>query len=414
MQELRELADTERVILAAAALEGEEAALESLDELEALAETAGAQVVGRIVQYRDSIAPGSYFGRGKIEELAAMAQALEADSVIFDDELSPAMQRNLEKELPCRVVDRTVLILDIFAGRAFSAEGKIQVELAQLQYRMTRLAGSGTALSRLGGGIGTRGPGEKKLETDRRMIRTRISRLKAELKEIKKHRQLLQEGRAHHALPQAALVGYTNTGKSTLLHTLTGADVLRENKLFATLDPTTRKLVLPEGDEVLLTDTVGFIRKLPHHLVNAFRSTLETAGYSDILLHVVDSSSPQMEKQMAAVYDTLQMLGIQDKKIITVFNKSDLVPPSPVHLHDPQADRTIRLSAKTGEGIGKLLEAVSDCIHEDQILIERRFSYREAGKLDLIRRYGRLVKEEYLDEEIYVKAYVPEEIYGRV
>ena len=327
MQELRELADTERVILAAAALEGEEAALESLDELEALAETAGAQVVGRIVQYRDSIAPGSYFGRGKIEELAAMAQALEADSVIFDDELSPAMQRNLEKELPCRVVDRTVLILDIFAGRAFSAEGKIQVELAQLQYRMTRLAGSGTALSRLGGGIGTRGPGEKKLETDRRMIRTRISRLKAELKEIKKHRQLLQEGRAHHALPQAALVGYTNTGKSTLLHTLTGADVLRENKLFATLDPTTRKLVLPEGDEVLLTDTVGFIRKLPHHLVNAFRSTLETAGYSDILLHVVDSSSPQMEKQMAAVYDTLQMLGIQDKKIITVFNKSDLVPP---------------------------------------------------------------------------------------
>ena len=414
MQELRELADTERVILAAAALEGEEAALESLDELEALAETAGAQVVGRIVQYRDSIAPGSYFGRGKIEELAAMAQALEADSVIFDDELSPAMQRNLEKELPCRVVDRTVLILDIFAGRAFSAEGKIQVELAQLQYRMTRLAGSGTALSRLGGGIGTRGPGEKKLETDRRMIRTRISRLKAELKEIKKHRQLLQEGRAHHALPQAALVGYTNTGKSTLLHTLTGADVLRENKLFATLDPTTRKLVLPEGDEVLLTDTVGFIRKLPHHLVNAFRSTLETAGYSDILLHVVDSSSPQMEKQMAAVYDTLQMLGIQDKKIITVFNKSDLVPPLPVHLHDPQADRTIRLSAKTGEGIGKLLEAVSDCIHEDQILIERRFSYREAGKLDLIRRYGRLVKEEYLDEEIYVKAYVPEEIYGRV
>ena len=414
MQELRELADTERVILAAAALEGEEAALESLDELEALAETAGAQVVGRIVQYRDSIAPGSYFGRGKIEELAAMAQALEADSVIFDDELSPAMQRNLEKELPCRVVDRTVLILDIFAGRAFSAEGKIQVELAQLQYRMTRLAGSGTALSRLGGGIGTRGPGEKKLETDRRMIRTRISRLKAELKEIKKHRQLLQEGRTHHALPQAALVGYTNTGKSTLLHTLTGADVLRENKLFATLDPTTRKLVLPEGDEVLLTDTVGFIRKLPHHLVNAFRSTLETAGYSDILLHVVDSSSPQMEKQMAAVYDTLQMLGIQDKKIITVFNKSDLVPPSPVHLHDPQADRTIRLSAKTGEGIGKLLEAVSDCIHEDQILIERRFSYREAGKLDLIRRYGRLVKEEYLDEEIYVKAYVPEEIYGRV
>ena len=290
---------------------------ESLDELGELAATAGAAVAGRIIQNREAVHPGTYIGKGKIEEVKGLLYALNANGVICDDELSPAQMNNLERELECKVMDRTLLILDIFAGRAVSSEGKIQVELAQLRYRAARLVGLRESLSRLGGGIGTRGPGEKKLETDRRLIRTRISALKAELAQVEKHRELIRGKRSRGNLKTAAIVGYTNAGKSTLLNTLTGAGILAEDKLFATLDPTTRSMELPNGEKVLLTDTVGFIRKLPHNLIEAFKSTLEEAKYADIIVHVVDVSNPDYEQQMSTVYATLKQLGVEGKPVIT-------------------------------------------------------------------------------------------------
>ena len=324
MAELIDLKELEeRVILIAVSTSDEDDTRQSLDELEELADTAGAVTVDKIVQNRERIHPGTYLGKGKIEEVRERVFELGATGVICDDELSPAQLRNLENALDTKVMDRTMVILDIFASHAVTSEGKIQVELAQLKYRAARLVGLRNSLSRLGGGIGTRGPGEKKLEVDRRLIHDRIGQLKAELLEVKRHREVARKQRDRNYTLSAAIVGYTNAGKSTLLNKLTGAGILAEDKLFATLDPTTRGMELPSGQKILLTDTVGFIRKLPHHLIEAFRSTLEEARYSDIILHVVDCVSPQMDSQIHIVYETLRKLEIKDKTIVTVFNKID-------------------------------------------------------------------------------------------
>ena len=382
---------------------------ESLDELGELAATAGAYVAGRIIQNREAIHPGTYIGKGKIEEVKGLLYALNANGVICDDELSPAQMNNLERELECKVMDRTLLILDIFAKRAVTSEGKIQVELAQLRYRSARLVGLRSSLSRLGGGIGTRGPGEKKLETDRRLIRNRISALKQELSQVEKHRELLRSRRAAGNLKTAAIVGYTNAGKSTLLNTLTDADVLEEDQLFATLDPTTRMLELSNHQNLMLTDTVGFIRKLPHHLVDAFKSTLEEAKYADFIIHVVDASNPQWDAQMHVVYMTLQDLGVVDKKILTVFNKCDRITGEEI-LQDFRADKTLRISAKTGMGLDTLKEVFEDMLRDGKVLLKHTFPYEKAGEIQKIRKYGELLKEEYTPEGIYVEAYVPPEL----
>ncbi len=402
----------ERVILVAVQTSEYEDVEESLDELAELAQTAGAETLAKVIQNREAVHPGTYVGKGKIEEIKSLVLALGATGVICDDELSPAQMNNLERELECKVMDRTLLILDIFAGRAITSEGKIQVELAQLRYRSSRLVGLRESLSRLGGGIGTRGPGEKKLEMDRRLIRNRISALKEELSQVEKHRELIRTKRSRGNVKTAAIVGYTNAGKSTLLNTLTGADVLSEDKLFATLDPTTRQLVLEDGQQILLTDTVGFIRKLPHHLVEAFKSTLEEAKYADYIIHVVDASNPQAEVQMHIVYETLRQLGATGKKIITLMNKQDLAAQEQVR--DLHADYTLKISAKTGQGLDELKKVLEDILSEDQIYIERLFPYNEAGKIQLIREYGQLLEEEYTAEGIAVKAKVPRDIYGQL
>lgn len=403
----------ERVVLVGVQLNDGEDTAESLEELRELAATAGAVTVGSVIQNREAVHPGTYIGKGKIEEVRSLVLAMDATGIICDDELSPAQLNNLERELECKVMDRTLLILDIFASRAVTSEGKIQVELAQLRYRAARLVGLRESLSRLGGGIGTRGPGEKKLETDRRLIRTRISALKQELSQVERHRRLLRSGRARGNLKTAAIVGYTNAGKSTLLNRLTGADVLSEDKLFATLDPTTRQLTLRDGQQILLTDTVGFIRKLPHHLVEAFKSTLEEAKYADYIIHVVDASNPQAEMQMHVVYETLRDLEALGKPTITLLNKQDLTE-SREQIRDFRADETIKISAKTGEGLEELDRVLSTFLAEGQVYIERLFPYREAGRMQLIREYGQLLEEEYTDAGIAVKARVPREIYYRL
>ena len=403
----------ERVILVGVSLADSDDAEQSLDELEELARTAGALCVGRVLQKREQMHPATYLGRGKTGELKDLIWETQADGIICDDELSPAQIGNLKDELGVKIMDRTLLILDIFAARASTSEGKIQVELAQLKYRQSRLTGLGTSLSRLGGGIGTRGPGEKKLEMDRRLIKGRISQLTRELKEVKRHRQLTRESRAKSRIPVIAIVGYTNAGKSTLLNALTGAGILAEDKLFATLDPTTRNLKLPGGQEVLLTDTVGFIRKLPHHLIEAFKSTLEEAKYADLLLHVVDASNPQMDQQMHVVYETLRELEASDKPVITAFNKKDRFVGEYAP-RDFQAERTAFISAKTGEGVEELLACVEDVLREQKVEIEQIYPYSDAGKIQLIRKYGELEKEEYTQEGIYVRAYVPVDVYGKL
>lgn len=402
----------ERVVLVGVQTGDNDNVEESLDELEELASTAGAVTVGKIIQNREAVHPGTYIGKGKIEEVRAMVYAMDATGIICDDELSPAQLNNLERELDCKVMDRTLLILDIFAARAITSEGKIQVELAQLRYRAARLVGLRESLSRLGGGIGTRGPGEKKLETDRRLIRTRISALKQELTQVEKHRELIRSSRARGNMKTAAIVGYTNAGKSTLLNKLTGSDVLSEDKLFATLDPTTRLLNLKDGQQILLTDTVGFIHKLPHHLVEAFKSTLEEAKYADYIIHVVDSSNPQAEMQMHVVYETLRELGVMGKKIITLFNKQDA--PGAFVLRDFKSDYTLKISAKTGQGLDDLNNLLEKLLAEEQIYVERLFPYQEVGKIQLIREYGQLISEEYTEAGIAVKARVPKEIYAKV
>lgn len=411
MAELIEIKEqTERFLLVGVTVSDHDDTEQSLKELEELIRTAGAETVGKIIQNRESIHPGTYIGKGKIDEVKDMAIQTDATGIVCDDELSPVQLKNLEDALQMKVLDRTVLILDIFAKRASTKEGKIQVELAQLRYRSTRLVGLRNSLSRLGGGIGTRGPGEKKLEVDRRLIKEKITLLKQELAEIKKNRETLRSLRSKNSIPVIAIVGYTNAGKSTLLNHLTAAGVLEEDKLFATLDPTTRNLTLDSGQQILITDTVGFIRKLPHHLVESFRSTLEEAKYADIILHVVDSSNPDLYAQMHIVYETLSNLGVQDKVIITAFNKQDKLEAEEI-LKDFKADYTVKISAKTGEGVPKLLELIEKVLNERKILMERLFSYQEAGKIQTIRRYGQLLEEEYQQEGIYVKAYVPKDIY---
>ena len=403
---------SEKVILVGVSAGDGEDTKESLDELAELARTAGAVVAGMMIQNREAPHPGTYLGKGKIDELSAMIAALEATGVICDDELSPAQMANLEDALGTKVMDRTLLILDIFAQRASTREGKIQVELAQLRYRSTRLVGLGRSLSRLGGGIGTRGPGENKLEMDRRLIRERISHLKKELEEVKRHREVARSQRSKNPIPVAAIVGYTNAGKSTLLNTLTGAHVLEEDKLFATLDPTTRSFTLESGQQILLTDTVGFIRKLPHHLIDAFRSTLEEARYADMIIHVVDASNPQMDTQMHVVYETLRQLDIKDKTVITAFNKMDLVEQDRMMLKDFQEDDRVYISARNRETLGTLTDTVEKVLREQKIYVEKIFDYREAGKIASIRKYGQLLEEEYTDQGIRVKAYVPADVYA--
>lgn len=403
----------ERVILVGVQESFSEDVEESLDELAELCETAGALVVGRVIQNREKIHPGTYVGKGKIEEIALLMEELGATGIVCDDELSPAQLNNLEKELDCKVMDRTLIILDIFAARANTSEGNIQVELAQLRYRAARLVGLRNSLSRLGGGIGTRGPGEKKLEMDRRLIHARISQLKAELAQVQKHRELIRSKRKKDQMVVAAIVGYTNAGKSTLLNTLTDAGVLEEDKLFATLDPTTRLLELPGGQNILLTDTVGFIRKLPHHLIEAFKSTLEEAKYADYILHVVDASNPQHEKQMLIVYETLANLDVKDKTVITLFNKQDARMDSEP-LHDFKADHTLQISAKNGTGLEELKNLLSELLRENKILVERTVPYANAGVIQLVRKSGELLEEEYREDGIYIRAYVPMEIYAKL
>ena len=414
MAEMIELKQVkEKVILVGVSTDDHDDTEKSLDELEELASTAGAVTVERVVQNLSQIHPVTYVGKGKLDEIKDLLWETEATGIICDDELSPIQLGNMEDALNTKIMDRTLIILDIFANRASTNEGKIQVELAQLKYRQSRLVGLGKSLSRLGGGIGTRGPGEKKLEMDRRLIKGRIAQLNRELKDVKRHREVTREQRSRDQVPVIAIVGYTNAGKSTLLNTLTGADVLEEDKLFATLDPTTRNLKLPSKQEVLLTDTVGFIRKLPHHLIEAFKSTLEEAKYADIILHVVDASNPQMDEQMYIVYETLMNLEVKNKPVITAFNKQDKVDGE-VILRDFKADHVVNISAKTGEGLENLQNVIEEVLREQKILIEQLYPYADAGKIQLIRKYGELLEEEYREEGIFAKGYVPIEIYEKV
>jgi GTP-binding protein HflX len=390
----------ERVILVGVSEQDGDDAEDSVAELAELVKTAGAVTVGTLIQKRELIHPGTYVGTGKVQEIADMIAELGATGIVCDDELSPAQLKNLEQMLDTKVMDRTLIILDIFAARATTSEGKIQVELAQLKYRLSRLTGLGRSMSRLGGGIGTRGPGEKKLEMDRRLIKDRIAQLNRELKEVRKHREITRAQREKKQIPVAAIVGYTNAGKSTLLNHLTGAGVLEEDKLFATLDPTTRVLELQGRQEILLTDTVGFIRKLPHHLIEAFKSTLEEAKYADYILHVVDASNPQRDKQMHIVYDTLYQLDIREKTIITLFNKQDQVTDEEP-IRDFKADHTLAISAKEGTGLEELKELFCTLLRDNKILVERTIAYQDAGILQQIRKSGELLEEEYVTPEIY-------------
>lgn len=405
--------EAERLILVGVALEDHDDTEKSLDELEELAKTAGAVTLCKVIQNREKIHPGTYIGKGKIEEVRLLIDDLKATTVVCDDELSPAQMKNLEQELNTKVIDRTVMILDIFASRASTREGKIQVELAQLKYRSSRLTGLGKSLSRLGGGIGTRGPGEKKLEMDRRLIKDRITQLKVELEDIKRARQTTRSLRDTNGIPVVAIVGYTNAGKSTLLNKLTNAGILAEDKLFATLDPTTRNLKLESGQQILLTDTVGFIRKLPHHLIDAFKSTLEEAKYANVILHMVDSSNPDADLQMQVVYETLHNLGVEDKPIVTAFNKVDKMEEGTI-IKDEKADKTLFISAKHGNYLPDLLETLENVLLEQKVFVDEILPYSVAGFVQEIRKYGQLILEEYVQEGVHVKAYVPADIASRV
>ena len=398
-QEIEEI--EEKVILVGVSEQEGDDAEDSVTELAELVKTAGATVVGTLIQKRETIHPGTYVGTGKVEEIAQLIAQTGATGIVCDDELSPAQLRNLENMLDTKVMDRTLIILDIFAARATTSEGKIQVELAQLKYRLSRLSGLGKTMSRLGGGIGTRGPGEKKLEIDRRLINDRIAQLNRELKEVVKHREITRAKRAKSEVPVVAIVGYTNAGKSTLLNHLTDAEVLEEDKLFATLDPTTRMLELDGHQQVLLTDTVGFIRKLPHHLIEAFKSTLEEAKYADYIFHVVDASNPQMDKQMHIVYETLDHLGVKNKKMVTLFNKMDQRTEEEP-LQDFRADHILQISAANNQGLDEIKALLQEMLREDKVYIERVIPYAQAGIIQLV------------PEGIEIKAYVPMEVYGKL
>lgn len=403
----------ERVILIAVSnAKIERETLDSLEELKELVKTAHAETVGVIIQNREKVHPATYIGKGKIEEVREIIYETKATGIISDDELSPAQIKNLEKELNTKVMDRTMIILDIFAKHANSKEGILQVELAQLKYRLKRLSGMGESLSRLGGGIGTRGPGEKKLETDRRYIRNRISILSSELNEIKKHRDLLREGRKKQGKPLIAIVGYTNAGKSTLLNKLTYANVLQEDMLFATLDPTTRNLTLPEGKEILLTDTVGFIRKLPHHLIEAFKSTLEEVVFADLLVHVVDCSNDQVERQMEIVYETLYKLGAGEKPVITLFNKADKEDAN-LTLKDTIAYESIYVSAKEGSSLEYFQQILEKKLLEGKVYIKTIIPYDKGSVLQSVRSFGQIIVEEYKNDGTYIEAYLEEALVNK-
>ncbi|MCR5638849.1 MAG: GTPase HflX [Lachnospiraceae bacterium] len=412
----------ERFILAAASDEDREDVERSLDELSDLLDTDGGEEAGRILQLRERWDKRTYLGKGKIEELAELVKETKADGVICDDEISPSQMRNISNALSAvnpdiKVLDRTLLILDIFALHATSREGKLQVLMAQLRDRKTRLSGEGVNLSRLGGGIGTRGPGESKLESDRRVLTDRIAAIRRELDEVAKSRGIQREKRQESPVPVAAIVGYTNAGKSTLLNALTGADVLAQNKLFATLDATTRSCELEDGTAVLLTDTVGFISKLPHQLVESFKSTLEEAKYADFLIHVVDASSETAEQQMDIVYKTLDELGAGDKPVITVLNKQDAIPEEEIEariLKDLKADKTVKVSMKTGYGKEALLAAISEVVKNLRKTVELVISYADAGKLNLVHKYGTVLKEEYAEDGIHVEAVLSNDIAGKL
>lgn len=401
---------SERVLLVGVSLGKEEEARQSLLELAELSSTAGAEVADIVIQNREQIHPGTYVGKGKLEEIKEIIADKSIDTVVCDDELSPAQLRNLNDYFDIKVIDRTIMILDIFAMRAVTSEGKIQVELAQLNYNLSRLVGLRNSLSRLGGGIGTRGPGEKKLEMDRRLIRDRISALNHELENVKRSREVSRKKRNESKMPLVAIAGYTNAGKSTLLNRLTGAGILEEDKLFATLDPTTRIYKYENGQQILLTDTVGFINKLPHHLINAFRSTLEEAKYADVILHVVDISNPRAEHQMDVVYDTLKTLGVINKNIITVYNKTDKLKDEIIPGRDKRSDMTVRVSAKTGAGLERMMDCIIEVLYGGMGYIEKEVRYSDAGKIQMVRTYGQLLYEEYTENGIFIKARVPKDM----
>ncbi|WP_405729230.1 GTPase HflX [Anaerotignum sp.] len=418
-KELHELNDLEeRVILVAVEMDDRRSrsAMETeacLDELEELIKTAGATAVARTIQKRERIHPGHYLGTGKIEELKTMLAAYDATGIVCDDELSPAQMKNLEQMLGTKVMDRTMVILDIFAARALSGEGKIQVELAQLKYRLSRLVGIGASMSRLGGGIGTRGPGETKLETDRRYIKERIAELNREAQDIRTHRELLRNQRSKKGTPVVSLVGYTNAGKSTILNYLSDAGVLAENKLFATLDTTTRKVELPGGSEIFLTDTVGFIQKLPHHLVQAFRATLEELQYADILLHVVDASNPNRAEHMKVVYETLKSLKCENTPVITVFNKMDNDVELPLPM-DTMARDIVQVSAWKGDGMDLLLERIEKLLQSFRKSMTALVPYTEGSLIGWVHGRCEIIREEHTAEGVLLEVYVDEESANRL
>lgn len=383
---------------------------QSIKELGELVKTAGGIVVGEMIQNKPDIETATYMGEGKIEELKNAVCMLEADTVVFDDELSPVQMRNITDFLEVKVLDRSMLILDIFAMRAKSGEGKLQVELAQLKYRLPRLRGIGVEMSRTGAGIGTRGPGETRLESDRRHIRRRISALEEEIKELKKHRSLIRERRKKDGVITAALVGYTNAGKSTLLNTLTDANVFAEDKLFATLDPTSRAITLEDNRKILLVDTVGFIRKLPHHLIEAFKSTLEEAVVADILLHVIDMSSEESDNEMAVVEHVLTDIGAVGKPVIKVFNKCDKLEEYP----KSNGSSNVYISAKSNVNIDKLIEAIAEIAPGKKQLVKVCIPYSQGGLVNLIHDTQKVVSEQYSETGTVMEAMVDAQMYEKI
>lgn len=407
MTELKDTLEHKTRAVLVSADTGEFDAERSIDELEELAKTAEAEVVAKVIQKRPAYDSATCIGSGRLEELAGECEALEAELIIFDCELTAVQVRNIEKILDIRVIDRTTLILDIFAQRALSREGKLQVELAQQRYRLPRLAGKGVQLSRLGGGIGTRGPGETKLETDKRHIRTRIAALEAEIKELEERRELHRKRRKKDNVIVGAIVGYTNVGKSTLLNALTDAGVLAENKLFATLDTTSRSLELPDGRSILLVDTVGLIRRLPHHLVDAFKSTLEEAASADIIIHIIDASADDAAEQAEVTRKLLAELGCEDIPQINVLNKCDKLPESANFACD---ETTVRISAKEKQGFDELLDCIARNLPQTSKRMKLLIPYDKTVMIGSIRTDGKIFSEEYLPEGTLLDALVDNKV----